>query len=192
MPQCDICHRDLGSNYPTTVCWPCEGDRDRWLSLGLKIDTFAKKDSGGDYRRADSHQTFLEIARIVAKRSPDAQTQHGCVLVKNNRVVATGYNGWNADSIDMIIPNTRPSKYHFVIHAELNAILNAAKEGVSIDGAVAYITGQPCSHCRKCLIQCGIKQWYIGNIGYAANNDPVEQALCEFLVKHHGVTICQL
>ena len=48
MPQCDICHRDLGSNYPTTVWWSCEGDRNKWLSLGLKGELFITENRGGD------------------------------------------------------------------------------------------------------------------------------------------------
>lgn len=189
MPQCPIC-RDTA--YNNVLCGNCEQYRDKWISLGLSIDSVSRENSGGDYKRADSHQTFLEIARIVAKRSPDSQTQHGCVLVKNNRVIATGYNGWNAGSNDDIIPDVRPHKYKFVIHAELNALLNAAKEGVSVDGAVAYITGPSCPECSKALIQCNIKTWYIGKNMHSSANDPVEMALREFLIKHHGVIICQL
>ena len=188
MNTCRICNNP--ACHETSYCEYCLNHYQDYIKIGLNLESFQYHDLS--YKRRDKHATFLEIAQIISKRSPDSQTQHGCVLVKNDRVVATGCNGWNAGSDDLLIPNIRPAKYRFVIHAELNAILNAAKEGVSIDGATAYITGRPCTECAKALIQCNIKEWFIGKVGYAAASDPTEQTLWEFLVRHHGVQINQL
>ncbi len=184
---CVICSERTA--HGTAYCEFCLNNIDSWRSqLGLLgYKTLCNFDK--DYVRSSKDTTFLEIAYLIAKRSPDSQTQHGCVLVKNNRIIATGYNGWNANSNDDLIPNIRPHKYHFVIHAEQNAIYNAAKEGVSVDGAIAYITGHPCTECMKALIQCNIKEWFIGDVGFAAQNDTVQIALRDFLIKHHNVMI---
>jgi dCMP deaminase len=106
---------------------------------------------------------FLNIAFLVAERSHDSQTKHGCVFVKNNQIISTGYNGFPGGSPDDIIPNVRPYKYDFIHHAEDNAIFQAAKLGLTLDGCVAYITGMPCCRCLPKLISVGIKKIHIGD-----------------------------
>src|SRR5690606_4098459 len=65
------------------------------------------------------------------------------------------------------LPNLRPDKYPFMIHSEHNAILNCAKNGISTDGATAYITGPPCCDCLQYMYQSGIKAIYFANANHA-------------------------
>jgi len=103
---------------------------------------------------------FILQAFLVSLRSIDSQTKCGCVIVSNNRIVATGYNSFIRDVDDTKLVNVRPNKYDFMIHAEANALLFAAQKGVSCDGASIYITAQPCLHCLQMLYQAGISQIY--------------------------------
>lgn len=114
------------------------------------------------YKRQDKITTWMVIAKEVSKQSHDSQTQHGTVLVKNNRIIATGYNGFVSGAPDEELPNVRPDKYAHIIHSEINAIINAAKEGISVDGATLVCTGYPCLECTKALIQAGITKWILG------------------------------
>ena len=102
---------------------------------------------------------FVEIAKVVAQRSADPHTQVGAVLVKNNCVIGVGYNdepkGFHFD-----FDWNSPEKYPYVIHAEMNAISNANRNGVDCNGADIYLTLSPCHDCIKLLIQHGIKNVY--------------------------------
>ncbi len=99
---------------------------------------------------------FLLEAINWAKRSHDPQTQCGCVLVKDKRMISTGYNGFISEIDDSVLPNMRPYKYPWMIHAEKNAVCNCAREGIATKGATAYITSQPCNGCHQMLWQAGI------------------------------------
>jgi dCMP deaminase len=101
---------------------------------------------------------FLREADLWAQRSHDPQTQCGCVLVKHTTVLSTGYNGFIGEINDDVLPNLRPYKYPFMIHAELNAVLNCARFGVSTVGATAYVTIPPCNFCLQYLWQAGISR----------------------------------
>lgn len=100
---------------------------------------------------------FMEMADLVATWSKDPSTQVGCVLVDQNRhIIATGYNGFPRgveDREDRL--NNREQKYMLIMHAEANAILQAAAPTA---GATAYITHRPCAGCTGILIQAGIKR----------------------------------
>ena len=113
---------------------------------------------------SDWDNMFFATAALWSKKSHDAETQCGCVLVKNKTIIATGYNGFIRDIDDSALPNTRPAKYPFMIHAEANAIYNAAREGQSTLNARAYITAVPCRNCLQMLWQCGIREIYYSNI----------------------------
>lgn len=126
------------------------------------------------YDKINWDQYFMSIAFLVAKRSPDANTRHGGLLVKNNKIISTGYNGFVCGADDTVLPNTRPYKYLHMIHCETNLICNAAKTGSSIEGATLYITGYPCKECTKLLINCGILNWHVGHIGH---QESVEDSL---------------
>ena len=102
---------------------------------------------------------FVEIAKVVAQRSADPHTQVGAVLVKNNCVIGVGYNG-EPKGFHFDFDWNSPEKYPYVIHAEMNAISNANRNGVDCNGADIYLTMSPCHDCIKLLIQHGIKNVY--------------------------------
>jgi len=111
---------------------------------------------------------FLEMAVLVSRRSHDAQTQCGCVLVNSDKeIVSTGYNGFIRDIDDSVLPNLRPDKYIWCLHAEHNAILNCSRQGKSTLGLTAYITGEPCLNCYQYMWQAGIRK-----ILYSKISDP--------------------
>lgn len=100
---------------------------------------------------------FIRIAQEVSSWSKDPKRKVGCVLVVGKRDISKGYNGLPVGLSDTLERLTQPSfKDRVIIHAEVNAILNAAKFGVSTEGATAYITRHPCSNCASHLIQAGI------------------------------------
>jgi dCMP deaminase len=124
--------------------------------LGLK--SVLPQDLRKETKRISWDHIFLIEAKLWSRRSPDAQTQCGCVLTKDNTVLSTGYNGFIRGVDDKALPNLRPFKYDFMIHAEHNAILNCARSGVTTVGATAYITGEPCNPCLQYMWQAGINR----------------------------------
>ena len=113
------------------------------------------------------HDYFLDMAEQVSTRSTCLRRKVGCVLVRDKRVVATGYNGApsGAPHCDatgclrqqMGIPSGQRLDICRASHAEANAISQCARHGVSTDGATAYVTVTPCSACAKLLVQAGVK-----------------------------------
>ncbi len=111
-----------------------------------------------DYISWDEY--FMGVALLAAKRSKDPNTQVGaCIVDENNIIVSTGYNGlpigcsddeysWEREGND--------TKYQYVVHAELNTILNAT--GKSLRGTKIYVSLFPCNECAKAIIQSGIKE----------------------------------
>lgn len=113
------------------------------------------------------HKYFVQLATVVATRSKDPSTKVGCVLVgPDHEVLSTGFNGFPRGVREVINGLTdldpvrweRPTKYLYVEHAERNAIYNAARHGVSLRGATAYMNfaPYPCTDCARALIQSGI------------------------------------
>ena len=105
---------------------------------------------------------FMGVAKLSAKRSKDPNTQVGCCIVnQDKRIVAVGYNGMPMGCDDKDFPwNVREgalneTKYAYVVHAELNAILNATS---SLKGCTLYVTLYPCNECTKSILQSGIKE----------------------------------
>ena len=98
---------------------------------------------------------FILIALLASKRSSCNRLNVGCVIVNNSRIVATGYNGFlkGAPHISRI----RGGHEQFTVHAEQNAICDAASRGVSLENSTAYVTHYPCLNCLKLLIAAGIK-----------------------------------
>lgn len=93
----------------------------------------------------------------IASKSKDPRTKIGAILVKNNRIISTGYNGF-PQSVKEDIKDRweRPLKYLFVSHGERNAIYAAAKHGSPTEGCTIYTNALPCSDCMKAIIQSGI------------------------------------
>ena len=114
-----------------------------------------------DYISWDEY--FMGIALLSAQRSKDNNTQVGaCIVSDENKILSVGYNGMPTGCDDDEMPWERSgaqleTKYPFVCHAELNAILNTAAPG-SLKGARVYVTLFPCNECAKAIIQCGIKE----------------------------------
>jgi len=103
---------------------------------------------------------FLDMARQVASWSKDPSTRIGAVVVRDRKILSTGYNGFPSgieDNPDRL--NVREVKYKYIVHGEMNAIYNAVEHGVSLKGATLYAIGLPiCSECAKGIIQVGIKR----------------------------------
>lgn len=101
---------------------------------------------------------YLQLAKMVAKRSKDPSTKVGAVIVANS-TYSLGYNGLPRGVKEHKSRWQRPEKYTWVIHAELNAILSADLNSVRLDPhSKIYVTHRPCSECTKAIIQCGIKE----------------------------------
>ena len=111
-----------------------------------------------DYISWDEY--FMGIAVLAAKRSKDPNTQVGaCIVSEDNVILSTGYNGFPYGCSDDIFPWAREgedTKYPYVVHAELNAILNA--RGRSLAGSRIYVALFPCNECAKAIIQSGIRE----------------------------------
>jgi dCMP deaminase len=109
-------------------------------------------------------QYFLELAILTSKRSKDPNTQVGAVIVDNlNKIVSVGYNGFPRGCSDDQFPWCKEdglnNKNLYVVHAEINAILNSSNKG-----EILYTTLFPCNDCTKALIQYGIKKIYYKDI----------------------------
>lgn len=111
-----------------------------------------------DYISWDEY--FMGVALLAAKRSKDPSTQVGaCIVDDNNVILSTGYNGFPVGCSDDEFSWSRigeNTKYAYVVHAELNAILNSG--GKSLRGARLYVVLFPCNECAKAIIQSGIKE----------------------------------
>lgn len=108
----------------------------------------------------------MDVAEAVSKRSHDAETQVGSVLVNNKTgaIIATGFNGFVRGADDSILPNTRPDKYQYIVHSEQNLIANCARHGISMEDTTLVCTLTPCAACMRMLWQCGITHVVAKNI----------------------------
>ncbi len=113
---------------------------------------------------------FKEIVQVTAKRSPCERLQVGCLLVKDNRIVSQGYNGFLPGCEHQLI--VRDGHEQATVHAEQNAIADCARRGVSCEGCIAYITHYPCIICCRILLAAGIKN--IKYINDYRNDDMVK------------------
>lgn len=111
-----------------------------------------------DYITWDEY--FMGVSLLAAKRSKDPNTQVGaCIVDANNIILSTGYNGFPYGCSDDDYPWEREgddTKYNYVVHAELNAILNA--RGKNLKGSKLYVDLFPCNECAKAIIQSGIAE----------------------------------
>ncbi|MBU1196774.1 MAG: cytidine/deoxycytidylate deaminase family protein [Proteobacteria bacterium] len=120
--------------------------------------------------RPSWHQYFMGICDLVATRSTCTRRKVGAVLVKEKRILSSGYNGAPANVPHCIetgclreklnVPSGEKHELCRGVHAEQNAIIQAAYHGVQVAGAVLYCTNQPCSICAKMIINAGIKTVY--------------------------------
>lgn len=134
---------------------------------------------------------FMKIAHDVASRATCIRRKVGAVIVKNKWIVSTGYNGAPMNISHCTDKSCLRSKYNVPsgerhelcrgLHAEQNAIIQAALHGVSIEGATIYCTHQPCSICTKMLINSGIKKFVFSSPYY----DP----LAEEMMREAGIEV---
>lgn len=117
--------------------------------------------------RPDWNQYFMDIAELVKTRSTCLRRQVGAVIVKDKRMLTTGYNGAPSGMRhclelggclreQMNIPSGERHELCRALHAEQNAIIQAAYHGISINGGTMYVTLQPCSLCAKMIVNAGI------------------------------------
>lgn len=118
-------------------------------------------------QRPSWHQYFVDIAHLVASRSSCMRRQVGAVVVKGKNILATGYNGTPSGIThcevtgclreQLKVPSGERHELCRGLHAEQNAIIQAARHGINIDGATLYCTHSPCIICSKMLINAGVK-----------------------------------
>ena len=133
-----------------------------------KITEFANSNQ----TRLDWDEYFMSIAVLASQRSPCKRLNVGSVIVKNNRLISMGYNGYipGAPHISRVQDNHEQS----IIHSEINAITDCAKRGASLEDAKIYVTHYPCINCFRSIAACGIKEIIFLN---DYNNNPIVQEL---------------
>ena len=142
-----------------------------------------------DYINWDEY--FMGIAMLAAKRSKDPSTQVGaCIVSQDNIIISTGYNGMPKGCSDDEFPWEREgeiTKYPYVVHAELNAILNA--NGRDLRGSRLYVALFPCNECAKAIIQSGVQEVVYLSDKY---KDTMENFASKRMLSAAGVKFTQL
>lgn len=150
----------------------------------IKIDFKNKK----TVNRPTWDEYFLNIAKAVSLRSHDAETQVGVVIVdENKRILTTGYNGFPPGAEDHVLPNLRPDKYPFMVHAELNAIAASRQD---LRNSSLFSTHSPCRECAKAIITAGIKKVTYAHSYKNDDHEFVEKFLksCGVLTEHKDLS----
>lgn len=139
-------------------------------------------------------QYFIDIAKLVATRSTCHRREVGAIIVKNKRILATGYNGapsglkhcleTNCLRDKLKIPSGQRQELCRAIHAEQNAILQAVVHHVDIKDSIVYATNQPCISCAKMLINAGVKEIVMA--------DSYPDPLARKMFKEAGITVRRL
>ena len=155
-------------------------------SVTKKEELFLKRE---DYITWDEY--FMGIAMLAAKRSKDPNTQVGaCIVSPENIIISTGYNGMPKGCSDDEFPWSREgaqTKYPYVVHAELNAILNA--NGRDLRGSRLYVALFPCNECAKAIIQSGVQEVLYLSDKY---NDTLNNLASKRMLQAAGVKFTQL
>lgn len=147
-----------------------------------------------DYISWDEY--FMAIAKLSAMRSKDPSTQVGaCIVGADNRILSIGYNGAPNGFDDNVFPWSKEgenlnTKYPYVCHAEMNAILNYRGSRKDMEGATIYVDLFPCNECAKMIIQSGIKKVIYLSDKYATseNNIASRRLLEQCKVKYEKLT----
>lgn len=113
-------------------------------------------ESQANFTRPSWSEYFAQIAQVTATRSPCHRLHVGCVLVRENRIVSQGYNGFLPGCEHESI--VRDGHEQATVHAEQNAVADCARRGVSCEGCTAYITHYPCIICTRLLLAAGVKE----------------------------------
>lgn len=119
------------------------------------------------------HTIFIKVAKLIASGSHCVSKKVGCLIVRNKRIISTGINGTPEGSTncdDMFNPsNFNRIEHHewsriHELHSEINSLMIAAKEGVSVKGCDMYLTLSPCIDCAKAMVAAGIKNVYFNEM----------------------------
>ena len=160
--------------------------------MKLKSDILGKKRT--NYLSWD--EFFIGVAKLAAGRSKDPSTQVGaCIVSKDNRILSIGYNGAPNGFDDNKFPwnrtgeNRNQTKYPYVCHAELNAILNYFGSRKDLIGSKIYVDLFPCNECAKVIIQAGISEVVYLSDKYCGSDENVASKL---LFDSCGITYRQL
>lgn len=145
-----------------------------------------KENFGGKRKEYSSwDETFMLSAVVTSSRSKDPSSQVGaCIVGKDNRILSLGYNGapngWNDDEFPWQRENENYNytKYPYVIHGEMNALLNYKGDSKDLIGATVYVTLFPCSNCAKFLAQAGIKRVVYLSDKYKDTPDNIASKIC--------------
>ena len=146
------------------------------------------------FTRPSWDEYFMDIVRDVATRSTSRRRKVGAILVKDKRIIATGYNGGPTGLAHCLeigclreqlgIPSGQQHELCRGVHAEQNAIIQAARYGVHTDGSVLYCTTQPCVQCTKMLLNAGVTE-IVFSEGYP-------DGLALQLLEESGITVRKL
>ena len=130
-------------------------------------------------------ESFMLHAVVTSGRSKDPNSQVGaCIVDKNHRILSLGYNGtpnkWDDDKFPWGRNNQDPknNKYPYVIHAEMNALLNYKGDNKDLEDSTVYVTLFPCHECAKCLAQAGIKRIVYLSDKYKDTEDNIMSKTC--------------
>lgn len=121
-------------------------------SLKLLLDSWDKDEDN----RISWEEYFMGIALLISSRSPSKRLKVGSVIVKDNRIISAGYNGFPSGTPHISI--MRDDHEQNTLHAEQNAIADAARRGTPIQDSTIYISHYPCINCTKFIIASGIKE----------------------------------
>ena len=136
-----------------------------------------------EIQRPTWNQYFKDIVILTSTRSPCKRLKVGCLLVKDNRIISQGYNGYLPGVEHKQV--MRDNHEIATIHAEQNSITDCAKRGVSCNNSIAYITHYPCINCIKILCASGVKE-----VRYI--NDYKNDEFVKYFADQGNVTITQL
>lgn len=155
MWQCPFCGEVYYHNI--TSCW-CKKWQDSLNAPYYKKIELPMKEFS-EYIPPTWDEWFMKMMYLVATKSKDPRTKIGAVLVKDKRIIATGYNGICIGVDDYVLErNDRPDKYKWYEHAERNSIFSAASIGIPTFGSTMYTNGTPCADCTRSVIQSGVKK----------------------------------
>jgi dCMP deaminase len=151
--------------------------------------------------RPNWHEYFMLLAKLISVRSTCNSRKIGAVIVRNNRILATGYNGAVHGAPHCIdrgpdfclrrsIGAHDADKYNYCLssHAEVNAIDQSARFGIPLEGAVLYCTLEPCNWCFKQLVQAGIKEIYFEE-SYDSKNKDFDLYWRQIMESHEGIRV---
>ena len=146
------------------ICISSERENKKNIEIQMKNQSEEKKGMSMSAKREDYitwDEYFMSVAYLAGMRSKDPSSQVGaCIVSGDNKILSMGYNGFPQNCSDDEFPWEREgdslnTKYFYVVHSELNAILNY--RGGSLEGSKLYVTLFPCNECAKAIIQAGIK-----------------------------------